>query len=138
MEKQQVINFFTTYKRGTYTRIVKENDKNGFKKRVVMVARFVNYYNIKEIKEAKKQPIKKEYERVILPHILKENINTKNILLLVYLTKNKRQKAKTSYFYNNVEITEDQYYQGINEKKRNSAPDCLICFKLADVVSIGA
>ena len=137
MDIKSTINFFNTYKRGTYTRIVKQTNKDGFIKRVAMVCRFVNYYNIKSIKEQNKQPSKKEYERVILPHILKENTNTNNILLLVYVTNNNKQKAKTSYFYNNDPIIEAEYYEGIREKKRASAPGCVMSFKLCDVVSLG-
>lgn len=137
MDIKSALLFFNTYKRGTYTRIVKQTNKDGYIKRVAMVCRFVNYYNIKTVKEANKQPIKKEYERVILPHILKENTNTNNILLLVYVTNNSKQKAKTNYFYNDDPITEADYYNGIKENKRACAPGCVMSFKLCDIVSIG-
>lgn len=137
MDIKSALTFFKNYKRGSYTRIVKTTNKDGYIKTVSMVCRFVNYYNIKEIKEANKQPIKKDYEKIILPHILKENTNTNNILLLVYLTKNNRQKAKTQYFYNNDPITEAEYYNGIKENKKAFAPSCVMSFKLCDVVSIG-
>jgi hypothetical protein len=134
---KDIENFFKNYKRGAYTRIEKATNKNGYEKRVAMVCRFVNYYNIKQVKEANKTPTHKEYERIILPHILKENTNTKNILLMVYMTQNTRQKAKTSYFYNGAVISEDAYYQGIGEKKRPSSATPVICFNINDVVSLG-
>lgn len=137
MDIKSALTFFQNYKRGSYTRIVKTTNKDGYIKTVSMVCRFVNYYNIKEIKEANKQPIKKDYEKIILPHILKENTNTNNILLLVYVTKNSKQKAKTTYFYNDDPITEAEYYAGINENKKAFAPGCVMSFKLCDVVSIG-
>lgn len=137
MNIEKALLFFTNYKKGCYTSIIKATEKGGFKKVVAMVCRFVNYYHIKEVKEAKKQPVKKEYEKIILPHILKENTNTNNVLLLVYTTKNSKQHAKTSYFYNNEPITEAAYYEGIKEKKKAVAPSCVMTLKLADVISIG-
>ena len=137
MNIDKALQFFDNYKKGTYTNVTKATNKDGFTKVVSMVVRFVNYYNIKENKEANKKPIKKDYEKNILPHILKENINTNNILLLVYLTKNQQQKAKTTYFYNGQIITEAEYYAGIKENKKPAAPSCVLSFKLADVVSIG-
>lgn len=132
-----ITNFFKTYKMGTFTRIEKETNKNGYIKRVTMVCRFINYYNIKSIKAQNKTPIKKDYERVIIPHILKENTNTKNILLLVYITNNQKQRAKTSYFYNDAPITETEYYNGINEKKRANNNSVVYSFNINDVLKIG-
>lgn len=137
MNIDKLLNFFKNYKRGTYTTVQKQTVKNGFIKITSCVCRFVNYYNIKTVKQENKQPIKKDYERVILPHILKENTNTKNILLLVYTTKNSKQKAKTSYFYNGEPITKAQYYEGIQEKEKNYNIDNLFTVKLCDVLSIG-
>lgn len=137
MKIENILSFFKNYKRGTYTRVIKQTNKDGYIKRVAMVCRFVNYYNISEIKNANKQPVKKDFERVIIPHILKENTNTKNILLLVYLTKNSKQHAKTQYFYNDDPITEAEYYSGIKENKKPCAPGCVISFKISDVLSIG-
>lgn len=131
------LQFFNTYHRGTYTIMQKATEKNGFKKITRCVVRFVNYYSIKEIKErAAIESKPREYERVIIPHILKENTNTNNILLLCYTTK--KHKAKSKYFYNDIEITEDQYYTGINEKKRVYKIDNIFTVKLCDVVALGA
>lgn len=137
MNIEKAINFYKNYKRGSYTTLQKQTVKNGFVKIVKCVCRFVNYYNIATVKQENKQPIKRDYERVIIPHILKENTNTKNVLLLVYTTKNSKQKAKTSYFYNDEPITKEQYYEGIGEKEKNYNIDNLFTVKLCDVLSIG-
>ena len=130
------LNFFKDYHGGSYTTMTKKTEKNGFVKITRCVVRFVNYYNIKEIKnQNKQQAAAREFERVIIPHILKENINTKNILLSCYTTK--KHKTKTSYFYNDIEITEDQYYTGLKEKKKNYNIDNIFIVKLCDVVNLG-
>lgn len=137
MDLNTFLLFCANYKRGTYTTLEKQTEKNGYTKITSCVCRFVNYYNIKTVKAQNKQPIKKDYERIIIPHILKENTNTKNVLLLVYTTKNSKQKAKTSYFYNGEPITKAQYYEGIQEKEKNYNIDNLFTVKLCDVLSIG-
>ena len=136
MTKEAIILFFNNYKRGSYTTIKKETEKNGFKKVVTMVCRFVNYYNIKSIKEKGASETKaRPYEVAIIPHILKLNTNTNNLLLCVYTTN--KHHAKTSYYYNGETITEAQYYEGIGEKKRDNAPSVIINFKACEVVSLG-
>ena len=137
MTIENILKFFKNYKTGTYASIEKVTNKNGFVKRVLMVCRFVNYYNIKQVKEANKKPTHKEYERVIIPHILKQNTNTNNTLLMVYLTNNHRQKAKTTYFYNDKPITETDYYNGINEKKRANVLTPVMSFNISDIVALG-
>lgn len=136
MELNDLLLFFKNYKRGSYTAMTKQTEKDGYKKITSCVIRFVNYYNIKEIKEAKKQPTKKEYERVILPHILKENTNTKNILLLCYTTKNSAQKSKNSFYYNDKPITEAEYYSATNTKKSHNI-DCVFSVKIDNILSLG-
>lgn len=137
MTEQQIINFFKTYKRGCYTKIVKTTQKDGYIKKVVVVGRFVNYYNIKSVKEKATTTAqkKRDYERVIIPHILKLNTNTNNLLLCVYATNHHR--AKTTYFYKDKEISEAEYYAGINEKKRDNDKSIVYNFKACDVVALG-
>lgn len=137
MTIENIKKFFKNYHVGAFTRIEKATNKNGYIKRVAMVARFVNYYNIASVKALNKTPSHKDYERVIIPHILKENLNTKNTLLLVYTTNNEKQKAKTSYFYNGEPITENEYYNGINEKKRVNNNSVVFTFNINDILSIG-
>lgn len=138
MNETQLLNFFKSYKKGSYTSIIKETNKNGYIKRVSMVCRFVNYYNIKTIKEKDTQPKPpREFERVLIPHILKLNTNTNNLLLCVYKTNNEKQRAKIKYYYHDDEINESQYYEGIKEKKRDNNDTVIFNFKAADVVALG-
>lgn len=128
--------FFEKYHGGSYTTIEKKTEKDGFVKLSHSVVRFINYYNIKEIKAQNKQPTaRRDFERVIIPHILKENLNTKNILLSCYTTK--KHKTKTSYFYKDKAITEAQYYDGIKEKKPSYKIGNIFTVKLCDIIKIG-
>ena len=137
MTNENIIRFFDTYKKGTYTKVVKATEKNGFVKITKMVCRFVNYYNIKSVKEKAPTPkAPREYEEVLIPHVLKINHNTNNTLLNVYITNH--HKAHTEYYYKGVAISEDDYYMGIGEKKRDYAPTPLFSFKANEVVSLGA
>ena len=137
MKQEQIIRFFDTYKKGTYTKVVKETIKNGFMKRTKMVCRFVNYYNIASVKAKGAEPKPaREYEETIIPHVLKINHNTNNTLLQVYATNHHR--AHVEYYYNDVAISEADYYAGIGEKKRDYAPTPLFSFKADEVVSLGA
>ena len=137
MKKEQIIRFFDTYKKGTYTKVVKATTKNGFTKVTKMVCRFVNYYNVASVKEKGATPqAPRDYEETIIPHILKVNHHTNNTLLNVYVTNH--HKAHTEYYYNDTIITEAQYYEGIGEKKRDYAPTPLFSFKADEVVSLGA
>jgi len=137
MTNEKIINFFDNYKKGTYTRLTKATTKNGFTKVTKMVCRFVNYYNIASVKAKGTTPKPaREYEETIIPHVLKINHNTNNTLLQVYVTNH--HKAHTTYYYNDVVITEAEYYAGIGEKKREYAPTPLYSFKADEVVSLGA
>lgn len=138
MTINKLLLFFANYKSGTYTTVIKATEKNGYKKISFCVCRFVNYYNIKEIKAQNKTSAKRDYERVIIPHILKENTNTKNILLSCYTTKNSKQKTNTKYYFNNIEITKQQYYDGIKEKEKKYNIDNLFNIKIDDILKIGS
>lgn len=138
MTINKLLLFFANYKSGTYTTVLKATEKNGYKKVSFYICRFVNYYSIKEIKQQNKTSVKRDYERVIIPHILKENTNTKNILLSCYTTKNSKQKTNTKYYFNNIEITKQQYYEGIQEKEKNYNIDNLFNIKIDDILKIGS
>ena len=136
MTKAEIILFFKTYKRGCYTSIIKATQKDGYKKEVYMVCRFVNYYNIKSVKDkGATQSKARPYEEAIIPHILKRNTNTGNLLLCVYTTN--RHHAKTAFYYHDEPITEEEYYRGIGEKKRDNQQSVLFNFKADEVVSLG-
>lgn len=136
MTQNEILLFFENYKRGSYTRITKQSEKNGFKKITSLVCRFVNYYNIKSVKDrGATMPNPRPYEIQIIPHILKLNTNTNNLLLCVYLTNH--HKTHTKYYYNDIEITAAEYYTGINEKPREYHETQLFNFKAAEVVALG-
>ena len=140
MKQEQIIRFFDTYKKGTYTKIVKETTKNGFTKRTKMVCRFVNYYNIGVVKAkgATPRPLR-EWEETIIPHVLKINHNTNNTLPEIEvpdsLIKDAAQNSDVAII---TPITEEAYYLGIGEKKRDYAPTPLFSFKADEVVALGA
>ena len=138
MTINKLLLFFANYKSGTYTTVLKATEKNGYKKVCFYVCRFVNYYSIKEIKAQNKASVKRDYERVIIPHILKENTNTNNILLSCYTTKNSKQKTNTKYYFNDIEITKQQYYDGIKEKEKKYNIDNLFNIKIDDILKIGS
>lgn len=139
MKIENVLSFFGNYKKGTYTRIVKETTtESGYTKRTKLVGRFVNYYNIKEVVEqgkSEKEYKVRDFEEQIIPHILKKNLNTKNILLCVYTTKH--HKAYTTYYHNGYEITEEEYYLKSGEKKKPHSLTPVFNFKLSDIVTLG-
>lgn len=138
MTINKLLLFFANYHTGTYTTVIKATEKNGYKKISFYVCRFVNYYNIEEIKAQNKTSVKRDYERIIIPHILKENTNTNNILLSCYTTKNSRQKTNTKYYFNDIEITKQQYYDGIKEKEKKYNIDNLFNIKIDDILKIGS
>lgn len=139
MELVNVLSFFRKYKKGTYTRVVKETTtESGYKKVTKMVGRFVNYYNIKEVVmsgKSEKESKPRLFEEQIIPHILKKNLNTLNVLLCVYTTKH--HKARTTYYHNGYEITEEEYYLHSGEKKKSYGETPVFNFKLKDVVKLG-
>ena len=137
MTQKEIMLFFENYKRGSYTTITKKTEKNGFVKLSRMVCRFVNYYNIKQVKEkGASHQAPRAFEIQIIPHILKLNTNTNNLLLCVYTTNH--HKAHTKYFYNDAEISASEYYEGIGEKPRENNATQVFNFKACEIVSIGA
>lgn len=136
MTQEKFIIFYDSYKRGSYTKLVKEKQSGDYKKITAMVIRFVNYYNIKSIKEkATAEGKKREYEIQIIPHVLKLNTNTNNLLLCAYTTN--KHKAHTKYYFKDNEISSDEYYLKNGDKKQDYKPTVLYNFKLNDVISIG-
>lgn len=133
MKRETFINFYESYHKGSYVPILRETNKNGFRKLTRIVVRFVNYYNIKSVieKGTSGEQKARDYEEQIIPHVLKVNHNTNNTLLMVYKTNH--HKAHTTYYHNDEEISEDEYYLGINEKKKKQSDTPLFMFKLEEV-----
>lgn len=136
MTKETFKDIYENYKKGTYIVVVKATKKNGYEKRTRMVGRFVNYYNIASVKAKGTTESKpRDYEKQIIPHVLKTNLNTQNDLLMVYTTNH--HKAHSKYFYNGEEISKEEYYNGIGEKEKNYAPSVLFSMKLNEIYSVG-
>lgn len=139
MTQLQFIDFYATYKRGTYRKLIKEKTNGQFKKVTSLIVRFVNYYNIKTVKEKLKDKPNTEtknpdFEKQIIPHVLKLNLNTNNLLLCAYTTN--KHKAHTKYYDGLKEITEDQYYLLSGDKKQTFKESVILNFKLNDVIAI--
>ena len=127
-----------TYIKGTYVVIEKITFKGEFTKLTRMVARFVNYYNIESVKakgKSENESKPRDYEKAIIPHVLKENLNTQNTLLMVYKTNH--HKAHSKYYYHDMEISEQEYYEQSGDKKKDYGDTPLFMFKMQDVLSVG-
>ena len=137
MKQETFQKWFEKYHKGSYVVIVKETYHGDFTKQTKMVTRFVNYYNIESVKAKGKTETSKarDYEQQIIPHVLKRNTNTNNVLLSVYVTNH--HKAHSRYFWQGVEINEDDYYLMSGDTRKDYAPTPLFMFKLDDVVSVG-
>lgn len=137
MTKETFKNWYENkYKKGAYVVVEKTTSKNDYVKKTRMVGRFVNYYNIASVKAKGTTESKpRDYEKAIIPHVLKTNLNTQNDLLMVYTTNH--HKAHTSYYYKGVEIDEDTYYMGIGEKKKTYPQSVLFSMKLNEIYSVG-
>lgn len=138
MKQENIINFFENYKRGTYTKLIKEKDnKNGYKKVTAVVVRFINYYHIKSVKEktSGKAIKNRDYELQIIPHILKLNKNTNNVLLCAYTTN--KHKPHAVYYYNDEIISADEYYKNSGDKLNENKIGLVYTLKISDIVQIG-
>jgi len=137
MTRETFTKWFESYHKGTYTKVTKETYHGEFTKRTEMVVRFVNYYNIESVKAKGKSDNNKprEYEEQYIPHILKRNKNTNNILLCCYTTNH--HKAHTKYFWQGVEISEEDYYLLSGDIKKNYQQSVIYLMKLEDIVKVG-
>lgn len=138
MTQKEFEKFYNNYKPGTYTNIIKVKTIGEYKKVTAAVVRFVNYYNIKTIKEKLNgftQGAKRDYEIQIIPHVLKLNTNTQNLLLCVYITNH--HKFYSKYYFNDEEITSDEYYLKSGDKKRNDQKSVVYNFKLCELMQAG-
>ena len=135
MTQQQFINFYKGYKPGSYTRLTNEKITGDYKKVTSMVIRFINYYHIKAVAERGNiEPKPRPYEVQLIPHILKLNTNTNNLLLCVYNTNH--HKTTSLYYYKDQQITAAEYYAASGDKLTNNN-SVVYSIKLNDVVTIG-
>lgn len=138
MTQTEFTKFYDSYKHGSYTKLIKQKTSGNYKKVTTMIIRFVNYFNIKSVKEKQTDSTQiktRDYEIQIIPHVLKLNTNTNNLLLSAYKTN--KHKAYTKYYLNDIEITENEYYLNSGDKKRNNNDTIIFNFKLCDVLKIG-
>ena len=138
MNERQFLEWYKKYHKGTYVVVEKIKIIGEFIKKTRMVVRFVNYYNIESVKaqgksESDSKP--RDYEISIIPHVLKENLNTKNTLLMVYKTNH--HKAHNKYYYHDMEISKEDYYSMSGDKEKDYKDTPLFMFKLQDVLSVG-
>ena len=136
MTREQFEKWYETYHKGTYVVVEKETAFGEFTRRVKAVTRFVNYYNIESVKARGKGESKpREYEEQIIPHVLKHNHNTGNDLVLIYTTNH--HKAYATYYWRDIEISEEEYYLMSGDKKKNWKDSLLYMFKLEDIKRLG-
>ena len=139
MKKETFQNWYENqYKKGTYVVIERATTNGELAKLTRVVGRFVNYYEIESVKakgksESDSKP--RDYEHVLIPHVLKENLNTQNTLLMVYKTNH--HHAHSRYFYQGIEITREKYYELSGEKERTYGDNPLFMFKINEILSVG-
>ena len=136
MTKNDFQKWYDNYHKGTYVVVLRETTIKGFTRQTKVVCRFVNYYNIESVKAKVTGTSKpREYEKQIIPHVLKTNLNTNNDLLMCYATNH--HKAHEKFIYEGKPITKEQYYLGIGEKERKHNESVVYAMKLNEIVSVG-
>lgn len=136
MTKNDFEKWYKNYHKGTYVSVVKEHELNGYVKQVKLTTRFINYYEMQQVKaKGTSEGKTRDYEEQIIPHVLKLNTNTNNLLLMVYDTNH--HKHHTHYTYKGIPITKEQYYEGTQEKQKTYAKGLVETWKLSEIVSIG-
>lgn len=111
---------------------------NGYSKETKMLVRFVNYYNVKAVKESGKTPSQGQPNpniQVLIPHVLTFNQNTGNFLVHCYPVAN--HKAKSIYKDNQGNTIDKVAYELVN-KPRPSSNGARIVFQVNvnDIVDI--
>lgn len=126
-----------TIKKGRYYLITYCKVEKGYTKTTTTKVRFVNYYNIKSVKESGKTPTPTSANtQVIIPHILTYNTNTQNYLVHCYKTPN--SKAKVTYQDSNGKIiTKEEYETVVPPKKKYGNDSPVFQVKVQDIISLG-
>lgn len=139
MTLEEVKMAIATIGKGKLTHVTYEKTENGYTKTTTMVCRFINYYNMKSVKESGKTQAQAKPNpniQTIIEHILTYNTNTQNYLLHCYPLPN--QKSKSIYKDNNGnEITKEQYQAVVPPKKTYGNPSPVRQIKIQDLVKIG-
>ena len=139
MEVKKLTQLFETkqIKKGVYYKLVFAKTQNGYTKTTTTKVRFVNYYNIKSVKESGKKPSDKPNPNVvvIIPHILTYNKNTKNYLVHCYKTPH--GKAQSTYTDPSGEQIDKATYELAVPPKKHSGDSPVYQIMLQDIIQIG-
>lgn len=144
METEKLIQKIKSLPKGKYTRIEyisdsimpnAENKGTKITKLVNAVIRLVKYENIKNVIPSGKT---NENETIIVPHFVKFNSKTNNMLVMVAITNNPNHKPKVKYFIEGVESD----YESVEKIARPSslnhaAPTSVYTIKAQNIISIG-
>lgn len=144
MTLQETMNAMNTIKRGKYVPVCFKRDIefNGdiYTKTTHMLVRFVNYYNIKEVKEKMaNNPTKAKKFNQNVKYIatnITYNENTQHFMLGMATTKNSHKKATSEYARNGKEISKEQF-DLVDTKQSKSSPTIWLTKRLDDMISIG-
>lgn len=132
----ETINEIKKIKKGKYATItyksVKEINGNHYEKITTGVYRFVDYASQKGVVVSGKQ---NPNEISIIPYILKFNMKTKSMLLMVEMTNNENHKPKSICYKNGVEIDKETYNIETKHKPSNYNAK-MLTIKLENVISI--
>lgn len=137
MKINELQNFTTNYKMGTYTKAKWKSESvvNGdtFTKITESVVRFISYGSVKITTTTNNKPNTNKVE--IIKNVCYYNKNTNNLLVHLYTTKNPNQRTKTTYYCNGVEISKSEYES--NVKVNGGKVDLMFAKKLQDIISLG-
>jgi hypothetical protein len=138
MNLQQLQNYVSTHKKGTYTKAQWKSEKvvNGdtYTKVSNGTIRFVSYESAK--KPTTSTSTRKTNTIEIIKDICYLNTNTNNYLVYMYVIKNDTIKTKTSYYKNGIEITKVEY-ETIVKPNTNKPIDLMFMKKLQDIITLG-
>lgn len=138
MNLNQLLNSIKNYKKGTYTKVCYKSTtqigENTLEKITNGVVRFISYGSVKATTNTNSTP-KKSNNQVIVKDICYYNENTKNYLVQMYISKNKKHKSKSTYYLNGVETTKENYEVLVKANKRPI--DLMFTKKLQDIITIG-
>ena len=137
-EKQMTLEQFKEIKvrKGKFYKATYQKVVNGYTKTTTTTARFVDYYNTKEVKASGKTPNPSKSNpnvEVVIKDVLTFNKNTQNYLVHLQATPN----GKTITTYQDQEgntIDKDTYYKATNTKP--SAPSKFHNVKLQDLLKL--
>ena len=134
-ELLEKIALVTSTPKGQYVNITYKSIQGHYEKVTNTRTRLINYYNMKEVKEAGITPSEpKENIETLIPHILTYNKKTGNYLLHVYKTYNKKHTRKCKYYKDGIEISKEEY---LANTKPHTGDSPVITINLKNLISLG-